>query len=501
MDFLTFYKEAVALPDKVEHLEKPAADFINDLLQHCLDMEGPPPFPVEGLSTDYRREIVKTLPSKTRPTGTPRAIAETWITDSWRCLLIEIPSAAMQRARHGMKKPAEGEKAKYEPQSVVYLDNKSKQYQLRIVDACRSLGLDNMLNEAAVHNIVGHNRSFLAWRPRNPDETFNATLRGDTDNFFKNGADGLQKARILNNDRGVFRITGAKSFPNEWLTQPPALADEVAAQAHKRHDAGATLDQIKLDLVLSHLQMAKLFPGEWNAPKFIAKKLRLAAGAKPAAATPTTDLMSHVKAELDRGISFAEVAKASLATKELLNEALGVYLLAHLKAKADMDAEATRIGIQPHRAKKLLEAQFGATVVKGLYKLANRANRQTRDKFGIGSKEMDAALAMIQDGHTVPDASKATGVPVGRLRAAVRPVSPVKPRRSPTKKPKTEEGHPVPAAKMAKPVKTAKTLVPAKAPAKPAPAKAKAKSTKPKAIPAQSKPKAKAKKATKHAHA
>lgn len=257
-------------------LKGKVADLVDELLQRGLDLEGPPPEPIEGISVDYQRTFIRTLPTTTRPDGTPIGMAATWITDVWRCLLLEIPSCAMARPQRPHQNSKDipntngtGRQVFVAPAMAV-LDSKSRRFQSKIVDACRCLNLGQSYQEAAVVCMLGANRTFLAWRERQGGETFNAMLRGDTDNYTKNCLDGLQKARVISNDRGVFRLVATKPLPTNWLTTPVAVADEIAQAAIQMHTEGESYQKIKNNLILSYAKMAELFP-DYQSIKLQAK--------------------------------------------------------------------------------------------------------------------------------------------------------------------------------------------------------------------------------------
>ena len=265
----TILEEAASLG-----LKGKVADLVDELLQRGLDLEGPPPEPIKGISSDYKRTFIRTSPTATRPNGTPIGMAATWITDTWRCLLLEIPSCAMARPQRPHQNSlstssdinnTQGRRNFIAPPMAV-LDSKSRRFQAKIVDACRCLDLNQSHQEAAVVCALGAERTFLAWRERQDGETFNAMMRGDTDNYTKNCLDGLQKARVVNNDRGVFRLVATKPLPTSWLTAPISVTDEIVQAAIRLRAKGESYQNIKSNLILSHEKMANLFP-DYQSPK------------------------------------------------------------------------------------------------------------------------------------------------------------------------------------------------------------------------------------------
>lgn len=261
-DLTTILKEAAKL-----NLNEHTVKLFDELLQRNLDLEGPPSEPIPGISTDYRSAFIRTQPTNTRPYGTPNGFARTWLTDTWRCLLLDIPSCAMARPRqicHNRIKQQDG--TTFNP-AIIILDAKSKRFQTQLIAACRCLNLTQTYNEAAISCIIGNNYTFIAWRERQKGETFNAILRGDIDNYTKNCLDGLQKARVINNDRGVFRLIATKSLPENWLTPPRAIEQLLIKEAQKLKRSGVDNKNIKIQLVLSHKQMSEIFDDYQNHKK------------------------------------------------------------------------------------------------------------------------------------------------------------------------------------------------------------------------------------------
>ena len=295
-------------------LKGKTAALVDELLQRSLDLEGPPPEPIKGISVDYRRTFIRTLPTSTRPNGTPIGMAATWITDTWRCLLLEIPSCAMARPQRphqnyrdtSSSDTQQGHRNFVAPAMAV-LDSKSRRFQAKVVDACRCLNLNQSYQEAAIVCVLGADRTFLAWRERQRGETFNAMLRGDTDNYTKNCLDGLQKARVINNDRGVFRLVATKSLPKDWLTAPMLVTDELAQAARQLRNDGKSYKDIKEYLILSHAKMAALFP-DYPLTKTQTKgkgKTGRDAGRPPSKAYTTEDIKQALAVAEQEGLRAA----------------------------------------------------------------------------------------------------------------------------------------------------------------------------------------------------
>jgi Holliday junction resolvase RusA-like endonuclease len=249
-------------------LKGKVAKLVDELLQRGLDLEGPPPEPIKGISRDYRRTFIRTMPTLTRPNGTPTGMAATWVTDTWRCLLLEIPSCPMARPQRPHQNHSDASnntngtqgRRNFIAPAMAVLDSKSRRFQAKVVDACRCLDLNQSYQEAAIACILGTDRTFLAWRERQEGETFNAMLRGDTDNYTKNCLDGLQKAHVISNDRGVFRLVATKSLPTTWLTAPISVTNEITKAALELRAKGESYQNIKNNLILSYEKMANIFP-------------------------------------------------------------------------------------------------------------------------------------------------------------------------------------------------------------------------------------------------
>jgi len=233
----------------------PAADaLLADLLGQLLLMEGPPPAPIPDVSQDHRKGIIRS------DKGRPICYAESWATGPWICLLLEAPSVGMKRPIP-IKDSATGRII----QEV--LDSKSQSFQKRVRRACLDLGLAEPHEDTAVFTILGHHRTFIAWRPREDDETFVADLRFDADNAAKNVLDGLQKAGVLTNDRRVMRLTASKECPDGWVFAPQPLEDRIREEALRLHADGLSLEAIQNQMRLAKAHMARLFPGAYARPR------------------------------------------------------------------------------------------------------------------------------------------------------------------------------------------------------------------------------------------
>lgn len=410
-------------------LDGAVADLMDELLQRVLDIEGPPPHPIEGISKDYRRAFIRTLPTESRPLGTPVGVAETWRTDTWRCLLMELPSRAMARPKPSRHKDddtdtteGDGEKKKrrFLERAEAVLDSKSSRFQTKITDACRCLGLDQSYSEAAVLCMLGSDRTFMAWRERLPGETFNAMLRGDVDNYTKNCLDGLQKARIISNDHGVFRLAATKPLPDEWLTPPPALAIEVQQEALRlRDEMGLPFDEVKQNLILSHAQMAQIFP-DYKTPKELAQaasgRMPGRPGRKPA--------KEYSEADLAKAVQIAETKGLREAKRET-----GVPML---KIKAELESKLGSVPTRAGRKAKVLPA----SITKRIQELAQDGKSiEAIYKALQGELEMQLSRRKIREVLNVKKRVARRKPTAAKQDAPPRTKPKAKPVRKPTRKP------------------------------------------------------------------
>jgi len=373
-------------------LKGKVADIVDELLQRGLDLEGPPPEPIKGISTDYRRDFIRTTSTTTRPNGTPIGIAATWLTDTWRCLLLEIPSCAMARPHrpHQNNKDAsdtnrQGRHTFVAPAMAV-LDSKSRRFQLKIVDACRCLNLNQSYKEAAVVCILGTDRTFLAWRERQDGETFNAMLRGDTDNYTKNCLDGLQKARIIINDRGVFRLVATKSLPTTWLTTPTSVSDEITQAAIQMYKQGVSHQEIKNDLIISYAKMAEIFPN-YKSTKKIHDKKKNQTGRDPG----RPPMKAYTQQDVIRALTIAESEGLRAARRQTGVPTTQIKM-----------ALVAKLGIIPKRAGRPTKV-IPNFVIEKIRTLAQNGNKVTdiHALLRIEDKDMAGIIVSVRKIRTV----------------------------------------------------------------------------------------------------
>jgi Holliday junction resolvase RusA-like endonuclease len=243
--------------------------------------------------------------------------------------------------------------------AMAVLDSKSRRFQAKIVDACRCLNLNQSYKEAAVVCMLGADRTFLAWRERQNGETFNATLRGDTDNYTKNCLDGLQKAHVISNDRGVFRLIATKSLPKDWLTAPISVANEIARAAIQMHKEGKSYQDIKSSLILSYEKMAILFPD------YQSQRLKITGKQKTGRDAGRPPNKAYDKQDIMRALTIAE--------KEGLRAARRQTGVPNVQIKAALVA---KIGIIPKRAGRPAKV-LPEAVIQKIQTLAQNGNRVT----------------------------------------------------------------------------------------------------------------------------
>ena len=239
----------------LQGLPMEAESLLEDLLGQILLLEGPPPAPIPEISEDHRSAIVRS------EKGKPLCVGHTWTTGPWRCLLLDTRSIPMGRPIFLKDK----ENLNAPPRTI--LDSPSQTFQKRIKQACHAFAIAQPLDQGAVHAIFGANRAFMAWRPREEDETFDSGLRYDVDNASKNVLDGLQSAGVLRNDRGIFRLGASKEFPEGWEIPPTSLEQAIQNEAHRLEVAGKDLEFIRGELRLSKAHLARIFPGRYAAPR------------------------------------------------------------------------------------------------------------------------------------------------------------------------------------------------------------------------------------------
>lgn len=348
-----------------------------DLLFNCLDtillLEGPPEDPIEGVSTDHHAGFIFKGQKRIHPV----AYGRTWVTGPWRCLFIETPSISMSRPipfEQKRKASTTGadvtEAADTEDKKKDFwmpIDWPSQRFQRTVKAACEDFGIAVPMSAAAVHGVYHNTRSFIAWRHRETTERYSTNVRGDVDNYLKNTLDALQSARILVNDRGVFRATGSKEEPASWLmSAPPALATRLQQEALRLHkDKGLSPVEVRSELHLTHKQTLEIFPGYRHgkdlsdAPNLtigggLGKK-RAARGSVDRAVARVLGGESQEEVVVEEGVKLTSLlAKLRLesgpgrprATKEAMNQAVELVLAGEPPRVAAETAKVTLPGLK-----------------------------------------------------------------------------------------------------------------------------------------------------------
>lgn len=399
---------------------------LEDLLGHILIVEGPPVEPIPGLSEDYRTEITRS------DKGRPLCVSSTWTTGPWRCLLMETHSVAMGR---GITLKADTTKTGQGGRERTILDSKSASFQKRVIRACHGLGINAPVGEGAVHTCFGSHRTFLAWRSREMDEPMNRGLRGDVDNFAKNILDGLQKAGVLPNDRGVHRLTAAKDLPESWLNAPPTLEEVLRQEAMARRSKGEPLETIRVEMRLSKAHLGRIFPD-----------YRPAKATSPRTLQPGADLVA-AKAAVELilgGAPYKEARKASGASGAALRKVLGEALLPEvLEGQVTIQALAQRLELDTRSVSAMFQDRPDA--MEALQKAAKEVSKPTTksEKAARLDRAVKDVLRERKEGEVAPtpaEAARAHGVNLGSLRSKLLRMTsknkPVHPKKTKAKKPK-----------------------------------------------------------------
>lgn len=195
-----------------------AAALFERILQSLLEAEGPPPSPIEGISSPVKTAIART------PTGRPLYLCHAWTTADWTCVLLDLAPVVMGRPFF-LKNPNGG------PGRVV-TDYRSQKFQRRLGAACTALGLPPMPEPSRVCSLLASTRLFVAWAPiihyTPPAFTVEQrranrdAKRADLDNYAKNVLDALQRVRIASNDRTIASL----SFSRVNLPEPTETLDQ-----------------------------------------------------------------------------------------------------------------------------------------------------------------------------------------------------------------------------------------------------------------------------------
>lgn len=219
------------------------------ILDGLLLLEGPPPYPIPDLSTEQVDLLVKT-PAR----GHSILVAHSWVTGPWTCLLLDMPMPSLARPR--IVPATEDNPAR------IVTDSKSMWAEGRIAYSALAFALNETpYDQAVVFTRFGTHQTFLAWRPPTPAEINNPSIRFDVDNALKLCLDGLSRAGVLLNDKGVVRaITSKEMDPGAWDAQTPELQPWLEEQAVLRVQDGEDLEAVRLDLGLTRKTMKRLFP-------------------------------------------------------------------------------------------------------------------------------------------------------------------------------------------------------------------------------------------------
>jgi Holliday junction resolvase RusA-like endonuclease len=311
----------------VPDLDEKEADLVVDLLSRVLDLEGPPPIP-DPEDESYQRGVIKHS-----TTNRGIALAETWRKGPWRCVLIH--SKSIPQARHKTRTLPDGSK-------VPIVDSASTTAQRRVVMACRHFKLDNPVGDCVVSITSNPTRTFMAWRrPSEAEARWSQELLGDVDNYAKTILDGLQKAGVIRNDRGVIEARVTKVDP--WKGPAESLEEYqknrllAAAEEEVRPEE---MEELRLDLGASKKLFNSLFPSARRR------------GRPVATGTERADQRAQLIEALKNGIGKAEL--------DAMREKLG--------APKTLLRGLNKLRLQGQR-KRLLEAIKGGKSDKELEKL------------------------------------------------------------------------------------------------------------------------------------
>jgi Psq-like protein/endodeoxyribonuclease RusA len=389
------------LLEKAQALSRPDATaedlqgLVDELLGRLLLTEGPPVEPVPGLSEDLRTAIARS------PKGKPWAVAHTWTTGPWRCLLLESPSYPWRRPVYIPRHSLAGKKTLTVADLRVVPNHRTQMALRRIVAACHALEIAQPMGEGAVHAVFGEHRTFVAWRPRESDEGFHKDLRGDADNFAKTALDALQAAGVMTNDRGVYRLSAVKDLPAAWVTPPAPLEAALRDEIQTRRGHGAELETIRVDLRLSRAHMGRLLPGEYRAPGS-----RIDPGTAAAAARRALELIAS-------GRPYLEARRETGAPAAALREVLAAHLRPRvLQGSLSLHDLARELTLDPRTASGLFRGDQDAQVA-----LRAAPNHVSRAE---AASALDRALDDIHAGMGIPEAARTHGVPQPSLRARIQ---------------------------------------------------------------------------------
>lgn len=212
---------------------------------------GPPCRPIADYSEDFRSTIVR------GKSGRAVLYAETWYTAPWRCVRLDIPSVPMGRPIAMLSKDTENARP------VLHLDRASTTFQTRVSLAIAALGLRSPIGRCAVHVTASTAATFLAWRPLDAEcDGEPVPVPGDVDNHAKNALDGLQKARVLADDKDVAVLRSSRATTDDFGPLP-TLEARLLALLHERVSNESPVDDLEAAREaagVTRKQMAQWFP-------------------------------------------------------------------------------------------------------------------------------------------------------------------------------------------------------------------------------------------------
>jgi hypothetical protein len=415
--FLELLTQARALSGPAANPEDLQA-VVDDALGRLLLVEGPPVDPVPDYSEDLKRTIVRS------PKGKPVAVARTWTTGPWRCLLLEVPSVPMRRPLFLLHdRSVLTRKGPISSNAFRTITNsRTQNFIRRIAAACQALEITLPMGEAAVHSVFGETRTFIAWRSRETDEPFNRVLRGDVDNFAKTILDGLQSAGVVPNDRGVFRLTCSKEQPETWTTPAAPLEDAVRNEAAALRGSGLELETVRVQLRLARAHMARLFPGEYNPGYSIRKDPAVA----QAAAQRALELIRS-------GTPYKDARNQTGAPAGVLRTALAPHLRERVKAGLSLQDLARELVLDTRTASGLLRND------PDLQQLLREHKTPPRPRADA-TKALTRALKDVAAGTSVAEAARKNHVSPASLYSKINRAKQTKNER--TKRKTTRQTHP-----------------------------------------------------------
>lgn len=305
--YLELLSKAQALPKRLLRNTE-VLGILSDALGCVLALEGPPPVPLDG---HFEWHIIRTRPNSGK-TGSPRFAAATWKTGDWTCLLLVKKSSVLERGREIVL--GDGTSRHTPTSSASQTAMRHLQYALI------HFGFDQINTPCAWCSFFGKHRTFLAWRPLEPWEQADMSLRGDTDNYFKLVLDAAQGKgvkipggahRLLRDDRYAARLVGGKLLHEGWERPMDDLLstlvlDEIQTFAKKTpHPA-----KIREALGVTYAEIAQVLP---SAAK-LAARAKPKKGAKKAG-EPQSEDTTHLHAAAMEGVRLLDDGTAKTPTQ------------------------------------------------------------------------------------------------------------------------------------------------------------------------------------------